>query len=427
MSDTKETTNVQEVELNIADILNTGAENVMTPADSDKKPSIFSPVNVDTSFLDRDFKQSPEPVDPPAAATPPVDTPLVDTPPVDTPPVDTPPVDVDPLAQPGAVTPDDDPDKNQGGRPTKSVAVLKALQDKGLIKPFDGEEDFSKYSEKDMVELFEMNLVQEKQKIQSELPEQFFGNMPVEMQQAYQYIANGGRDIRGMFQSLAASQEMQNLDVSTEPGQVHAVRSYLSATNYGTPEEIEDEIFSLKDRGDLEKKANQFKPKLDSMQQQIVAQRVAAQEQANNQRQQQAQVYQENVFGILQKGELNGMKLDNKVQNMLYAGLVQPNYPSVSGKQTNLFGHLIEKYQFVEPNHELIAEALWLLADPDGYRSELKGAGATTAAQETARTLKSAQADKLSSSGQQHTQEDTGRPVTRKSSIPRQKNNFFGR
>ena len=28
---------------------------------------------------------------------------------------------------------------------------------------------------------------------------------------------------------------------------------------------------------------------------------------------------------------------------MLYNGLVQPNYPSVSGTNTNLLGHLLEK------------------------------------------------------------------------------------
>ena len=69
---------------------------------------------------------------------------------------------------------------------------------------------------------------------------------------------------------------------------------------------------------------------------------------------------------------MNGLELDNRTQNMLYAGLVQSNYPSISGRQTNMLGHLLEKnISGVEPNHSLIAETLWLLADPDGYKQNI--------------------------------------------------------
>jgi hypothetical protein len=83
---------------------------------------------------------------------------------------------------------------------------------------------------------------------------------------------------------------------------------------------------------------------------------------------------------------------------MLYSGLVQPNYPSISGKPTNLLGHLLEKYQFVEPRHDLIAEALWLLADPDGYKSKIKDQGSKQAVEKTVRQLKTEQSRKITSS-----------------------------
>lgn len=83
---------------------------------------------------------------------------------------------------------------------------------------------------------------------------------------------------------------------------------------------------------------------------------------------------------------------------MLYAGLVQPNYPSISGKQTNLLGHLLEKYQFVEPRHDLIAEALWLLQDPDGYKAKLKTIGSTESVSETVRKLKTEEGRKTTAS-----------------------------
>ena len=83
---------------------------------------------------------------------------------------------------------------------------------------------------------------------------------------------------------------------------------------------------------------------------------------------------------------------------MLYSGLVQPNYPSISGKPTNMLGHLLEKYQFVEPRHDLIAEALWLLADPDGYKSKVRDQGTKAAIEKTVRQLKTEESRKITSS-----------------------------
>ena len=131
-----------------------------------------------------------------------------------------------------------------------------------------------------------------------------------------------------------------------------------------------------------------FKPKLDAMQQDLLNQRLAEQETQAKLRAEQSQNYIDSVYAALEPGELGGLKIDNKVQNMLYSGLVQSNYPSINGKQTNLLGHLLEKYQWVEPNHGLIAEALWLLADPDGYKTNVKGVGSKEEQAKTLRTLK---------------------------------------
>ena len=131
--------------------------------------------------------------------------------------------------------------------------------------------------------------------------------------------------------------------------------------------------------GKLEQQAMKFKPKLDKMQEKVVAQKLEQQELKRKQQEQASQQYMENVYNTLKEGTINDIKMDRKVQAMLYNGLVQPNYPSVSGKNTNLLGHLLEKYQFVEPNHELIAEALWLLADPDGYKGKIMEKGSQIA------------------------------------------------
>ena len=152
-----------------------------------------------------------------------------------------------------------------------------------------------------------------------------------------------------------------------------------------------------RDIGALEKKAKQFKPKLDQMQEEIVRSKIQEQEYRKQQQEQAAEAYMQNVFEALRPAEINGLKLDKKTQALLYTGLVQPQYQSVQGRPTNLLGHLLEKYQFVDPNYPLIAEALWLLSDPDGYRNELKKQGKNAAVEQTVRQLKTEQARKNTS------------------------------
>jgi hypothetical protein len=111
---------------------------------------------------------------------------------------------------------------------------------------------------------------------------------------------------------------------------------------------------------------------------------------------------------------------------MLYNGLVQPSYPSVSGRNTNLLGHLLEKYQFVEPNYSLISEALWLLQDPEGYKAKIMDKGAQKSVEQTVRKLKTEQSNAGGSNslGVQEKDDLRNKPTGRK--LPRT-NNIFKR
>jgi len=412
----KDQTTVKEVSASEIDALfSIGAESALLPEEQ-KKPTVFSKIGPDTSFLDNAPEEE-----------------IDDDAPIDTPP--TPPVaPVTPVAAVDDLlaipNPDDlddqDDDKNKGGRPTAFISATKKLIEKKILLPFDDGKKLEDYTAADYEELIEANFQRTQDELQEKLPAQFFSSMPTEMQQAYSYIANGGTDLKSLFQAMGQANEIREMSIDTESGQMQAVRSYLQSTNYGTSDEIEDEIQSLLDRGDLEKKATQFKPKLDAMQQQMVNQRLAMQEQSNIRRQEQSQMYMENVYNTLAKGELNGVKLDDRTQSLLYAGLVQPNYQSTTGKQTNLLGHLLEKYQWVEPNHDLIAETLWLLADPDGYKSEIRKTGEAAATAATVRKLKTEQSNLSASSAPGDDGGNAGRPAQRPS-IPRPKKNFFER
>jgi len=404
----QETTSVSEMDLNLDDILGTpGAENVMLPSTEEAKPNLFSSKSVDTSFLDKpDLDQETENKTPVAQAAKELDEIINET-----------------------VESDDDEPKTAGRpRVTKEgvVELTNKLIEKGLLMPFDEDKPLDKYTLQDFEELIEANIQEREKKIKESVPAEFYDSLPEELQYATQYLANGGTDLKSLFKVLAATEEVKELNPAVEDDQERIVRSYLHATKFGTSEEIEEEIEQWKDRGDLESKANKFKPKLDAMQEQVIQQQLQKQEQMRRQQEAQAQQYMANVYNVLEPGELNGIKLDKKMQSLLYSGLVQPNYPSISGRNTNLLGHLLEKYQYVEPNHGLIAEALWLLADPDGYKAKVKDSAKKETTEKHVRMLKTEQANKLASAGSGDSYND-GPKSTKKNAIPRPAQGFFKR
>jgi hypothetical protein len=160
------------------------------------------------------------------------------------------------------------------------------------------------------------------------------------------------------------------------------------------------------------------------MQEEIVARQLAEQEHKKEQQQKQARAYTDSVYNTLAQGEIGGVKLDKKTQSVLYSGLVQPNYPSISGRNTNLLGHLLEKYQFVEPNHGLIAKALWLLSDPEGFEAKIKEQGSKAAIEKTVRSLKTEESRKLSSSSTNTAAEELQSSNKQTKTVPRNSNIF---
>ena len=382
----KETTTVGEVDVNLDELFGTpGADSIMLPDDSkteDKKSVFTNSNNVDLSFIDKPGKTEDKPVDntgTPAAAAP-TDAEVQET--------------INALDD--LITQEED--AGNKGRPKVDKSGLYELAQKmieeGSLFAFDDDKPLEEYTTKDFRELFEANFQERENKVKESVPHEFFNALPEELQVAAKYVADGGQDLKGLFRTLAHVEEIFELDPSNENHQAEIARQYLYATNFGSAEEIEAEIQDWADLDKLEQKANQFKPKLDAMQQEIVARQLADQEHKKQQQAKQQKQYTDNVYNVLSAGELGGVKLDKKVQSMLFSGLVQPNYQSISGKPTNMLGHLLEKYQFVEPKHDLIAEALWLLADPDGYKSKIKEQGSKATTEKTVRMLKTEEARK---------------------------------
>jgi hypothetical protein len=403
-----DTTTVGQVDVNLDEIFGTpGADSIMLPSgEEEEKKSLFSKgEDIDTAFIDKPATSEERRVAAEEKAE------VAET-----------------IAELDDLITQEEDAGNKGRPKVDKSGLLELAQkmiEEGELIPFDDDKPLEEYTTKDFRELFEANFQEREAKIKESTPKEFFNALPEELQLAAKYVADGGQDLKGLFRTLAHVEEMRSLDPDDEYDQAEIARQYLYATNFGSAEEIEEEIETWRDIDKLAQKAQQFKPKLDRMQEEIVARQLAEQEYKKEQQAKQAKAYTDSVYNTLLEGEIGGIKLDKKIQGILYSGLVQPNYPSISGKQTNLLGHLLEKYQFVEPRHDLIAEALWLLSDPDGYRNKVKEQGSKVATEKVVRQLKTEEARKLSSSSQKEEDDYRKKPSAKpQRTISRQSNMF---
>ena len=408
---TVETTK-EKVEINLDEIFNgaPGGDSITLPEDEVKKPNVFSrKPDVDMSFVDEPTKETTEKEEEVKEEE------VVET-------TDTKKTEkvskeqIDEIF--GNNTEEEvveEAPKKRGRKAIEGVAdVFKKLIDDEKILAFDDGKDLEEYSAKDWQELIQANLDEKANAARRETPKQFFESLPEELQIAARYVADGGQDLKGMFKALSVVEETRDLNVKEEKDQSYIIREYLGATGYGTREEIEEEIEIWKDLGKLESQAMKFKPKLDKMQEKVVAAKLQEQDMKRKQQEQASQNYMKNVYETLKDGAIGDTKIDKKTQSFLYNGLVNPSYPSISGTNTNLLGHLLEKYQFVEPNYNLITEALWLLSDPSGFKETIMKKGSNKAVEETVRKLKTAQSSKTSAAS---VQEEA--PVKKQRKIPR--------
>lgn len=423
----EQTTAVETKDMTLDQLLEIpGAESIMIP---EQKNNLFTrpDPSKDVAFIDKPDFQKPDPIIDPKVD--PVIDPKVDPAAVVDPKVNP---KVDPAEDLDPLNPDNfiqDPEDKNTGRPKLDKSALQELGTKlieeKIIFPFDDDKPLDKYTVDDWKELLVSNFQEKEKEISEKVPLEFFKALPEELQYAAKYVADGGTDLKNLFRTLAAVEEVRALDPDKEADQVQIVRSYLQATNPDwNQDEIDEEVTGWQDKNELAAKATKFKPKLDAMTEKQVAYKIQQQEKLRTQQLQTAQNYMSSVHKVLEPGELNGLKLDRKTQNSLFAGLVQPNYPSVSGRQTNLLGHLLEKYQFVEPNHSLVAEALWLLSDPDGYKSKVRETVKKDVVSTTVRQLKTEEKNKIQSSTTYDDPENTGNQTKK---IARPSGNFFKR
>ena len=403
-----EATTVEEVELDLEAILN-GAENIVLPVNEEvKKPGFFEPKKTDLSFIDKPIIEKKEEIKEELDAE---DNPIVKAS-----------VILDEILN-------ENEEEKKTGRAKLDKSGLIELTNKliaeKLLIPFDDDKKLEDYTAQDFEELYKTNDLEKQKRIREEVPAEFFSALPQELQYAAKYVSDGGRDMKGLFRALAGVEEVKSLDPKNPEHHKSIVRSYLQATQPDwSPEEIEEEITNWDDHNELEAKALKFQPKLEALSEKQVQYKVIQAAKLKEHQQIQAQAYMDDVYKTLLPGELNGLKLDKKTQNMLFAGLLQTDKTFANGQPTNLLGHLLEKYQRVEPNHALVAEALWLLADPEGYKTKVREVTKKEVTAETLRKLKQEESSKIASNATDNEEEDK---FKKKGTIPRPNKNFFER
>lgn len=298
---------------------------------------------------------------------------------------------------------EDESSKNKGGRKPALIETMNKLIDNKTIELFEDEQDLSKYTNDDIVALIEANIEKKVAETTQTAPLDVFKRLDPKIQDLIAFQLNGGQDITSVLKVVAQSQEVTELSLDNEAHQERIVREWLRASNVMNEEEIEDEISSIIDRGDLVKKAGIFKPKLDDKQALIVKQKLDAQEKAKERADAASEKWSETIFNSLNKPNLNGIPLSNKVQTKLFHGLTDnTSYNDRNGNPTNALGHFIEEYQYGKnANPSILLEALWLMADPSEYRQHVLSLGQKDTHADTFRKLKTAEGERKTSSPKQ--------------------------
>ena len=287
-------TTVEKVEIDIDEVFGVGVDNVTLP--ENKKPSIMDPINPDPdmSFTEPIKEESSEKED--GVVTENTTENVTEK-------------NEEVIEQEGGEILDDildDPDgenveeEKEETRGRKSITgvndVIGSLVKKQKLFAFDDDKSLDEYSAKDIEELLEANMEEVRNEVRRETPKKFFDALPNELKVAARYVADGGTDLKSLFKTLAQAEETFDLDTTSERGQEQIIMEYLTSTGYGTPEEINEEIEVWKDLGKLEQQASKFKPKLDKMQEKVVAQKLKEQQLKQQQQSEASKAYMHNVY-----------------------------------------------------------------------------------------------------------------------------------
>jgi hypothetical protein len=275
------------------------------------------------------------------------------------------------------------------------------------------EQYLAKQSEKKLYELLDENINIKTQSVEQRLTQEYIeqqilGTLPPEFVQAYEYAKQGGNDWQSFYSAMGAAQQATALDPSNPQHQVQIARQYLSAIGFGTPEMIENEIAEYQETNKLGQKVSQFKPQLDRMYQEQVAEYNRQQAEVVRQQELAARQYIETVANTIKEGELFGVKLDKKRQAEIYRNLTTADQQSYFGGSTTALGAKIEKLLYVEPDPKKMAMLDWLLTDEKSFFEAFEQRGKNVQVAEDFKKLKTVSATNTAGTTTVETQQPQG-------------------
>lgn len=253
---------------------------------------------------------------------------------------------------------------------------------------------------KDLQELLDTNINKKAELNYEDVYKDVYESFHPKLKAAIDYVNLGGQDVEQVFSLLAQQEQVAALNPAEETDQKVIARNYLMATNFGNQQEVESQVTEWADDGKLEQKVAQFKPKLEQMYQQKIQAMNQQQAQYNEMQRQAAETYVQHVTEALKPGEIAGVKLDKKTINTLYQGLTQAAWPDVNNQPTTLLYHQLDKLQYSDkPDYNLLAEVLWHVTDPEGFRKAIGQSTANKAVEKVAMEIKNGQFNKGAASG----------------------------
>lgn len=286
------------------------------------------------------------------------------------------------------------------------TALVKFLQKKieaGHYQPYGGEGgyDETKQELKDYLnglthdqleDLIDLNQETRETKTKEEYREEFFNSLPGHLKHVARYLADGTVDPEAVYASLMRVEQNRKLDV-TDPGDQETIaKNYLTLTNFGTPQEIAEQVEEWKEADTLGKRVASFKPKLDAMEEEQTLAYAQQAEEYKKEQEQAAQWYASSVEEVLRKGEIGGFKIDRKKQQQLYESLLLDIQPSArTGQPTNALWRKLEEIQVVKPDFDFFLEIADHILNREQFMSRVKQEGANGQQSKITKELKTLQ------------------------------------
>ncbi len=330
-------------------------------------------------------------------------------------------------------TPADTEDRTEIKGKSALVKYLKNKIEKGTYAPYGGEDGYDETKEKlddylgkftyaQLEDLIDLNQDNKEKQIKELYRQEFFDSLPGHFKYVAQNLADGSVDPQAVYASLARIEQVRQLDPSDVNDQETIARNYLTVTDFGTPEEIAEQIEEWKEANALGKKVTAFKPKLDAMEEQQLIAYTQQAEQQKLEQQKAAEWYAGSVEEVLKTGAIGGSKIDRKKQQQLYHSLLLDVQPSPrTGQPTNAVWRKLEEIQVVKPDFDFFLEIADHILNRDEFVTRMRQEGANDQQSKITKQLKTLQGTG-GNAGQTMTGEEQKK---RTSGIVKQKYNPF--